>query len=56
MLELNIKCNFMPMNWKKAIAEKVINEVQVAYDNDIVTEIMPFEVFYEAEEKPSRLL
>ncbi|MCB0802492.1 MAG: peptide-methionine (S)-S-oxide reductase MsrA [Flavobacteriales bacterium] len=35
---------------EKAIAEKVINEVQVAYDNDIVTEIMPFEVFYEAEE------
>ncbi|MFY0654791.1 MAG: peptide-methionine (S)-S-oxide reductase MsrA [Cyclobacteriaceae bacterium] len=34
---------------EKAIAEEVIREVQSAYSDSIVTEVAPFEHFYEAE-------
>ena len=34
---------------EKQIAKDVISKVQSAYDDTIVTEIKPFEVFYEAE-------
>ena len=35
---------------QKEIAEKVFTEVQPFYDDNIVTELAPFEVFYVAEE------
>ncbi|MWB96282.1 peptide-methionine (S)-S-oxide reductase MsrA [Flavobacterium sp. GA093] len=35
---------------QKAIAEQVFEEVKPAYPDPIVTELTPFEVFYEAEE------
>lgn len=35
---------------QKAVAEKVFEEVQPFYEDPIVTELIPFEVFYEAEE------
>lgn len=35
---------------QKEITEQVFNEVQPAYADPIVTELKPFEVFYEAEE------
>lgn len=35
---------------QKAIAEKVFKEAKEFYNNPIVTELVPFEVFYEAEE------
>ncbi len=35
---------------QKEIAQKVFEEVQPFYDDKIVTELTPFEVFYEAEE------
>ncbi|WP_264530017.1 peptide-methionine (S)-S-oxide reductase MsrA [Flavobacterium sp. N502540] len=34
---------------QKAIAEKVFEEVKVFYEDPIVTQLVPFEVFYEAE-------
>ena len=35
---------------QKAVAEKVFEEVQPFYEDPIVTQLIPFEVFYEAEE------
>lgn len=35
---------------QKEIAEKVFEEVQPAYADPIVTQLKPFEVFYEAED------
>lgn len=35
---------------QKEIAEKVFEEVQSAYADPIVTQLKPFEVFYEAED------
>lgn len=35
---------------QKEIAEKVFEEVQPAYGDPIVTQLKPFEVFYEAED------
>ncbi|BFM44858.1 peptide-methionine (S)-S-oxide reductase MsrA [Flavobacterium sp. CFS9] len=34
---------------QKAIAEKVFEEVKPLYEDQIVTQLVPFEVFYEAE-------
>ncbi len=36
---------------ERHLAEQAIAEAQGAYDASIVTEVQPFEVFYEAEEK-----
>ncbi|MBE8724758.1 peptide-methionine (S)-S-oxide reductase MsrA [Flavobacterium hungaricum] len=36
---------------QKEIAEQVFNEVQPAYADPIVTQLKPFEVFYQAEEQ-----
>ena len=35
---------------QKEIAEQVFNEVQPVYEEPIVTELKPFEVFYNAED------
>lgn len=35
---------------QKDIADKVFNQVKEAYDNSIVTELKPLDVFYEAED------
>ena len=35
---------------QKAIAEEVFKEVKPFYEDSIVTELVPFKVFYEAEE------